>query len=262
MAGTAVHERPVTIAPLPAQSSWRDAVIERVEPQTPSVKSIFLRASLDRHEAGQHIDVRLTAPDGYQAQRSYSIASAPGAERIELAVERLEDGEVSSFLDDVAMPGDVLEVRGPVGGHFVWRSDDGGPLLLVAGGSGIAPLMAMLRHRAATAPDTRALLIYSARTWQDVIFRDELLRTGRDDSRFSFVATTTRASRHRPVDFERRLDASLLGEIIGRWGESPKRIYVCGSTPFVETVANALVSADVPPGAIRTERFGGRSLSA
>ena len=247
----------MTNAPVPPPSAWRDAVIERVEPQTPSVKSIFLRASLDRHEAGQHVDVRLTAPDGYQAQRSYSIASAPGAERIELAVERLEDGEVSSFLDDVARPGDVLEIRGPVGGHFVWRSEDDGPLLLIAGGSGIAPLMAILRHRAATAPDTKALLVYSARTWQDLIFRDELLRAARDDSRFRFVATTTRESRHRPADFERRLDAGQLSAIIGGWAETPRRTYVCGSTAFVETVANALVSEGLPPDAIRTERFGG-----
>jgi ferredoxin-NADP reductase len=247
----------VTNAPVEPQSPWHQAVIERIEPRTSRVKSIFLRTSLARHEAGQHIDVRLTAPDGYQAQRSYSIASAPGGDIIELAVERLEDGEVSPFLDDVALPGDAIEIRGPIGGHFVWRTEDGGPLLLIAGGSGVAPLMAMLRHRAAGARDTNALLVYSARTWEELIFREELLEAERRDPRFRFVVTTTREPRHRPQDFERRLDGALLGDIIRRWGELPRHVYVCGATAFVETVADALVSQGLPAGDIRTERYGG-----
>jgi ferredoxin-NADP reductase len=247
----------VTNAPLAPQSPWHEAVIERIEPQTPRVKSIFLRTSIEPHEAGQHIDVRLTAPDGYSAQRSYSIASAPGSKSVELAVERLENGEVSPFLDDVAQPGDPIEIRGPIGGHFIWRGEDGGPLLLIAGGSGVAPLMAMLRHRAAVAPDTHALLVYSTRTWQELIFRDELLAAEQRDPRFRLVVTTTRDARHRPSDYERRLDGPTLMEIVGRWAQSPSHVYVCGATSFVETVADALVAEGIPAGDIRTERYGG-----
>lgn len=247
----------MTNAPTEPQSPWHEAIIERIEPRTSRVKSIFLRTALERHEAGQHIDVRLTAPDGYQAQRSYSIASAPGSETIELAVERLENGEVSPFLDDVALPGDGIEIRGPIGGHFVWRSEDGGPLLLIAGGSGVAPVMAMLRHRTATALDTDALLVYSARTWEELIYRDELLASEQRDARFHLVVTTTREPRHRALDFERRLDRTVLSDIIRRWGKAPRHVYVCGATAFVETVADALVSLGIPPGDIRTERYGG-----
>jgi len=141
-------------------SRWQEAVIERVVHQTPRVTSIFLRAALGPYEAGQHVDVRLTAPDGYQAERSYSIASAPGADRIELAIERLEGGEVSPYFHEVARPGDTFEIRGPIGSHFVWRSSDGGPLLLIGGGSGVVPLMAMVRYRATAGWDTMTLLVY------------------------------------------------------------------------------------------------------
>jgi ferredoxin-NADP reductase len=257
MARTTVHERPVTNAPFAPPSPWHEAVIERIEPQTPHVKSIFLRTSIAPHEAGQHIDVRLTAPDGYQAQRSYSIASAPGSTIMELAVERLDNGEVSPFLDDVAQPGDPIEIRGPIGGHFIWRGEDGGPLLLIAGGSGVAPLMAMLRHRAVVAPETDAMLVYSARSWQELIFREELLSAAENDPRFRLVVTTTRGARQRPSDYERRLDGATIREIITRWAQTPKHVYVCGATPFVETVADALVGEGIPAGEIRTERYGG-----
>jgi ferredoxin-NADP reductase len=247
----------VTTPPDAPLSPWREAVIERIEAQTPRVKSIFLRAPLAPHDAGQHVDVRLTAPDGYSAQRSYSIASAPGVEYLELAVERLDHGEVSPFLHDVALPGDAIELRGPIGGHFVWRQADGGPLLLIGGGSGVAPLMAMLRHRAIVSPDTEALLVYSSRTWDDLIFRDELLRAEATQAHFRLAVTTTREPRHRPGDFDRRLDGQLLRKILDAWGKSPRVVYVCGATAFVETVADALVADGIPAGRIRTERYGG-----
>lgn len=241
----------------PAPSRWQEARIERLLPRTPRVISVFLRASVGAHEAGQHVDVRLTAPDGYEAQRSYSIASAPGSDTIELAVERLEHGEVSPYFHEVAQPGDAIELRGPIGGHFIWRREDGGPLLLVGGGSGIVPLMAMLRHRAAVAPDTKALLVYSARTWDELVYRDELLAEQARDKQFDLVITTTREARHRSGDFERRLDRTLLRDILGAWRQTPRYTYVCGSNAFVETVTTALVQEQIPAPSIRAERYGG-----
>ena len=237
--------------------AWHEAVIDRIEQRTPRVKSFFLRAPIARHDAGQHVDVRLTAPDGYAAQRSYSIASAPGADTIELALERLDDGEVSTFLHDVAIPGDTIELRGPIGGHFIWRPELGGPLLLVAGGSGMAPLMSMLRARAASSLETDVLLIYSARTWDDLIFRDELLEMERVDSRFAMVITTTRELPRRPNDLNARLDAERLRTIVEGWGQAPAHVYVCGSTAFVEVVTQSLIADGIAPERVRTERYGG-----
>lgn len=239
------------------QLSWREAVIERIERQTQRVRSVFLRAALAPHAAGQHVDVRLTGPDGYQVERSYSIASAPGEALIELAIERLDDGEVSPYFHDVARPGDAIEVRGPIGGHFVWRAADGGPLLMVAGGSGVAPLMAMARHRARSAAQTNALLIYSARTWDEIIFRDELVRADAIQPDFHFVATMTRGPRSRPADFERRIDSAMVAESLARWGCKPRHVFVCGANRFVEAAANALLAAAIAPERIRTERYGG-----
>lgn len=236
---------------------WHEAVIERIEQRTPRVKSFFLRAPIARHEAGQHVDVRLTAPDGYAAQRSYSIASAPGDGLIELALERLEDGEVSTFLHDVAMPGDTIELRGPIGGHFIWRADLGGPLLLVAGGSGVAPLMSILRARAASARDTEALLVYSARSWDDLIFRDELLEMERVDPRFTLLITTTRELPRRPHDVGARLDAERLRSILRSWGRAPAHVYVCGATAFVEVLTRSLMAEGIAAERVRTERYGG-----
>lgn len=241
----------------PTASRWQEATIARVERQTPHVVSVFLRTALGAHEAGQYVDVRLTAPDGYEAQRSYSIASAPGSDCIELAVERLDDGEVSPYFHQIAQPGDTIELRGPIGGHFIWRSVDGGPLLLIAGGSGVAPLMAMVRQRTIVAPTTSTLLVYSARNWDELIFRDELLRTEAGDGNFDFVATTTRGPAQRQGDFDRRLDRLLLRDILNRWSQTPRHVYVCGSNAFVEAVTSGLVLENVPPQLIRTERFGG-----
>jgi ferredoxin-NADP reductase len=164
--------------------TWQGAEVLDVVAETPRVKTIaFDVPDWPGHRAGQHVDVRLTAEDGYQAQRSYSIASAPGATRVELTVERLEDGEVSPYLTDELRPGDRIELRGPVGGYFVWEPSRGGPLLLLAGGSGIVPLMAMIRARAAAGSDVDTRLVFSSRTWEDVIYREELQRRRRDAGR-------------------------------------------------------------------------------
>jgi ferredoxin-NADP reductase len=236
---------------------WQEATIVNVAACTPRIVSIFLRAAIAPHAAGQHVDVRLTAADGYAAERSYSIASAPGAELVELAVERLDDGEVSPFFFDVAAAGDTIEIRGPIGGHFIWRAEDGGPLLLIGGGSGIVPLVAIARHRATSSPQTDALLIYSARTWEDLAFRDELLDLHARDAAFSLVIVTTRGPRHRPDDRERRIDRDSLRAIVAQWGFSPRHAYVCGSNPFVEAVARSLVEDGAAPETIRAERYGG-----
>ena len=182
-------------APAVAPLRWQQAVIERIVPRTPRVISVFLNVPLDTYVAGQHVDVRLTAPDGYQAERSYSIASAPGNPDIELVIERLDDGEVSPFFHDVARAGDTIEVRGPIGGHFIWRPQDGGPILLIGGGSGVVPLMSITRAWATAEPKTQVLLAYSARSWEDLIFHDELLDIQAREPNFTFIAATTRGTR-------------------------------------------------------------------
>jgi len=236
---------------------WQQAAIERIVRQTPRVVSVFLRTPLGPHDAGQHVDIRLSAPDGYEAQRSYSIASAPGAEELELAIERLEEGEVSPYFHEIAQPGDTFEVRGPIGGHFIWRAEDGGPLLLIGGGSGVVPLMAITRHRARVAPQTPALLVYSARSWDEIIYRDELFDLEARDAHFRLALTTTREPRHRAHDFDRRLDGALIREILARWRHAPRHAYVCGSNAFVEAVTSALVADGVPAPIVRAERYGG-----
>lgn len=246
-------------------SPWHEAEIERVRPATPRIVSVVLETDLPRHVAGQHLDVRLTAPDGYAAQRSYSIASAPG-QPIELIIEKLDDGEVSPYFHDIAQSGDVIEVRGPLGGHFIWSAEDGGPVLLVAGGSGIAPLMAMVRDWAGGAgsapitpitPITPMMLVCSARTWEELAFRDELLQLEASRADFRFVAAITRGPRQRDSDRAERLDASALKELIAQWGHTPRHVYVCGSNRFVEGVTRGLPDASLAAGMIRTERYGG-----
>ena len=220
--------------------------------ETPSVRTLVLEApGWAGHRAGQHVDVRLTAEDGYQAERSYSIASAPG-EALALTVERLDDGEVSPYLVDEVVPGDRFELRGPIGGYFVWEPDEApDPLFLVAGGSGIVPLMAMLRVRRAAGAMVPAKLLYSARTAADVIYRDELADIGAD-----IVQTLTRAQPPGWQGYSRRVDLELLREVAYPPEESP-RVFVCGPTSFVEAVAEGLVALGHRPGRIRTERFGG-----
>jgi ferredoxin-NADP reductase len=200
------------------------------------------------HKAGQHVDVRLTAEDGYQAQRSYSIASAPEDEHLVLTVERLEDGEVSPYLTDELRPGDDLELRGPIGGYFVWRKALGGPLLLVGGGSGVVPLRAMLRHHRAAGSDIPARLLYSARTRDDLIYREEL-------GGYDTVITLTREQPQGWTGHTGRVGTELLMEVGWPPAERPL-VYVCGPTGFVEGVADALVALGHDPSHIRTERFG------
>lgn len=240
-------------------AAWRNAVVESVVQRTPSVKSFFFRfAPPLRFRAGQHVDVRLTAPDGYQAQRSYSIASAPeSGERIELAIERLDDGEVSPFFHDVVAAGDEIELRGPIGGHFVWSVADGGPLLLVGGGSGIVPLVSMLRHRAGSGSRVPAALIFSARTITELIYADELDAMHSRADGFHFLPTVTR-EHDLPAGMRAgRIDEPLIAKALDDLGAAPRVTFVCGSNPFVESATRLLIAHGVPAELIRTERYGG-----
>ena len=207
------------------------------------------------HVAGQHVDVRLTAEDGYQAQRSYSIASAPEADDLELTVERIDDGEVSPYLVDEVREGDQFELRGPVGGHFTWRVRDGGPLLLVAGGAGLVPLMAMLRHRAAQGATVPARLLVSARRWHDALYRDELAALAARKDGLGIAYTLTRSVPPEWEGYHRRVDEAMLRQV-GPAPAARPRVFVCGPTAFVERVADLLVQIGHPPPAIRAERFG------
>jgi ferredoxin-NADP reductase len=239
---------------------WQEASVTAVTAQTPTVKSFFLKPpEWSSFVAGQHVDVRLTAPDGYQAERSYSIGSAPGNGDVELVIERLENGEVSPFFHEVVEPGDTIEMRGPIGGHFTWSPQDRGPLLLVAGGSGVVPLMSMLRHRRAAAPDVPAVLIYSARHWSEVIFREELLADHDAGGAFSLVLTLTREAPPRADVRSGRIDMGLVADGLARFGASgpPRHVFACGSSGFVDIGARLLIEAGIPFGMIRTERFGG-----
>jgi len=236
--------------------SWRLANVVEVRPETDRVVTLALEVpDWDGHLPGQHVDVRLTAEDGYRAERAYSIASSPDGGRIELAVERLEDGEVSPYLAGELRPGDQLELRGPVGGYFVWEPGRGGPLLLVAGGSGVAPLMAMVRYRAATGREVPARLLYSSRTVADVIFRGELERLADAGDGLAVTHALTRAQPPGWAGYARRIDAVMLEEVGWRPGERPL-IYVCGPTRLVETVAGDLVALGHDPVRVKTERFG------
>ena len=203
------------------------------------------------HVAGQHLDVRLTAADGYRAEREYSIASAPD-EPVAITIERLDDGEVSPYLTEELRAGDNLELRGPVGGYFVWSPEDGGPLLLVAGGSGIVPLRAMMRHRLRSGSDVPVRVLYSSRSIGDVIYRHEL------DQSVDGIEVIYTLTRERPSGWDgyaRRVDAALLDEVAWPVDENP-RVFVCGPTSFVEAVASGLVALGYPPQHVKTERFG------
>ncbi len=235
--------------------TWQVAEVVDVIAETPRATTIaFDVPGWPGHRAGQHVDVRLTAEDGYQAQRSYSIASVPNnGTRVELTVVRIEDGEVSPYLTGGLHPGDRIELRGPIGGYFVWEPDQGGPLMLVAGGSGIAPLMSMMRLHAATGSDVDARLLMSSRDWDDIIFRDELEQLAAQGRVIEH--TLTKSQPPWWTGHARRVDAEMLAEIGPSPADQP-RIYVCGPTPFVESVASALVQLGHVPEAIRTERFG------
>jgi ferredoxin-NADP reductase len=208
------------------------------------------------HRPGQHLDLRLTAEDGYQAQRSYSIASADMADGlVDITVERVPDGEVSPFMHDEVIVGDRLEVRGPIGGYFVWDGSTADPVLLVAGGSGIVPLMAMLRHRAALASRIPTTLLYSSRTYEDVIYRAELEHLSGDGSGARLFQTLTRSQPAGWTGFARRIDREMLGSLID--GQAAALVaYICGPTPLVEAAAESLVALGMSPARVRTERFG------
>lgn len=237
---------------------WQIATIKAITIENPSVKTFTL--SLPHwtpHLAGQHYDVRLTAPDGYQAERSYSVASAPEQMgEIDLTVEWIEDGEVSAYLHEYAAVGDPLEVRGPIGGYFVWQANKNQrPLLLIAGGSGIVPLMAMLRHRQHAGAQNFTTLLFSIRTPEDLIYNKELEHLAANDINFQLLHTFTRQA---PVDWQglnRRIDKDMLKEVIHSFQTAPV-IYICGPTQLVENVANTLLEMNIPAEDIKTERFG------
>jgi ferredoxin-NADP reductase len=231
---------------------WQVATVRDLREETAETRTLVLDVPDWRgHLAGQHVDVRLTADDGYQAERSYSIASAPESPNLELTVEHVPDGEVSTYFVEDLVVGDQFELRGPIGGHFTWRVEDGGPLLLVAGGSGLVPLMAMIRHRAARGSDVDTRLLLSSRRLHEVIYRDEL-------AGLSGVGVTITLTREQPdgwMGFGRRVDAEML-EAVGPPPAAMPRVFVCGPTGFVEQAADLLVALGHDPAAIRAERFG------
>lgn len=232
--------------------SWQLASVAEIVRETARVHTIVLDVpEWSEHRAGQHLDIRLTAEDGYRAEREYSIASAPG-EPAAITVERLEDGEVSSYLVGEIRVGDAFEVRGPLGGYFVWGPEDGGPLLLVAGGSGVVPLRSMLRHRDRSGSDVPIRLLYSSRSLDEVIYRTEL------DEAIDGVEVVYTLTRSQPPGWDgyaRRVDAALLREVAWPPEERP-HTFVCGPTSFVETVARELVQLGYWPERVKTERFG------
>jgi ferredoxin-NADP reductase len=237
-----------------APVEWRLATVRKLIDETPRARTLVLDVpGWSGHIAGQHVDVRLTADDGYQTERSFSIASAPEQAAVALTVERIDGGEVSPYLTEELRVGDQLELRGPFTSYFVWRREDGGPLLLIAGGSGLVPLMAMLRHRAAGSSTVEARLLLSARSLDDVLYRDELAQLARDGLAAHFTFTRDAPPNWR--GFARRIDAEMLTTV----GPAPRRrprVFVCGPTAFVERAADLLVELGHEPDAIRTERFG------
>ncbi|MGZ4167862.1 MAG: ferredoxin reductase [Solirubrobacteraceae bacterium] len=240
-------------AALPGRLTWQTARVVEVKPETARTKTIVLDAAdWAGHRAGQHVDIRLTAEDGYQAQRSYSIASAPEDGYLMLTVEEIDDGEVSPYLTEELRAGDELELRGPIGGWFVWEGTEGGPLLLFGGGSGVVPLRAMLRHRAATSNPTAARLVYSARSLEDVIYRDELQDA---DPGVDVRLALTRSWPDDWAGHRGRVDDHLLDEVTWPASEMPA-IYICGPTAFVEAISRQMVARGHAPGRVKTERFG------
>jgi ferredoxin-NADP reductase len=236
---------------------WQIAVLKAVKVETSHVKTFTLTLPhWLRHQPGQHYDIRLTAPDGYQAQRSYSIASEPEREdEIDLTVERIESGEVSTYLHDVLVPGDCVEMRGPIGGYFVWDGDKNDPLMLVAGGSGVVPLVAMLRHRAAIRKKVPTRLLYSSRNREDIIYADELEQLASAGDGLTVTHTLTRVGPSGWQGYHRRIDQEMLAEVLTPLGKSTQ-VYICGPTLLVEAASNDLVGLGLTPRQIRTERFG------
>jgi len=235
---------------------WLTAEVSEVVAETPRVRSLVLDVpGWPGHRAGQHVDVRLTGEDGYQAQRSYSIASAPEPGRLALTVERIEDGEVSPYLAGEVRAGDRFELRGPIGGYFVWTPALEGPLFLVAGGSGVVPLMAMLRERAQTAGAPPARLLFSSRTFEDIIYREELGGLAARNDRLTVTHTLTRRQPSGWSGGARRIDRAMLAEAGFAPAERP-RIFICGPTQLVEAAARTLIELGHEARLVKTERFG------
>jgi len=237
--------------------NWQIASITAIKPETANVKSFTLTLpAWMRHRAGQHYDIRLTAEDGYQAQRSYSIASEPEREgELDITVERINDGEVSTYMHDVLVPGDHIEARGPIGGYFVWEAAMDEPLLLIAGGSGVVPLMSMIRHRAAAGAKNPASLLYSSRGFEEIIYYQELEKLRAADQGLQVFHSLTRSQPPGWKGYARRIDPDMLKEVAEPLGRSVQA-YVCGPTLLVEAVANTLLTIGIKSDRIRTERFG------
>jgi ferredoxin-NADP reductase len=238
---------------------WQSASVSTIVQQTPKIKSFFFSLSAPMaFVAGQHVDVRLTAPDGYAAVRSYSIASAPEDPRIELAIELLENGEVSPFFHETVQVGDAIDLRGPLGGHFIWAKNSAGPLLLIGGGSGVVPLFSMLRHRRSLQSSVPAILLLSARTWNDIPFRDELLKLDAAHDGFELILTLTRDTRRRAIDYQRHIDSDMMRSVLARLPSPPALAYACGTNQFVDVAIDAAMDANISTATdIRTERYGG-----
>lgn len=238
------------------QPTWQPAEVVGVVDETPRVRTLTLRVpAWPGHRPGQHVDVRPPAEGRRQAHRSYSIASAPEEPHVAITVERLDDGAVSPYLVDEVRPGDAVEIRGPIGGDFTWTVADGGPLFLVAGGSGIVPLMAMLRHRAAARTAIPATLLYSSRSYRDVIYRAELERLARADAAFHLVHTLTRGQPVGWTGYRRRIDRAMLADVAPPAWARPLA-FICGPPGLVESTAEILIALGYPPDRVRTERFG------
>ena len=241
---------------IPRRLQWQTAEVHELIDETPRVRSLVLNLpDWPGHKAGQHVDVRLTGEDGYQAQRSYSIASAPESKSVMLTVERIEDGEVSPYLTIDVRKGDKFELRGPIGGHFVWTVSLGGPLFLIAGGSGAAPLMAMLRHRAAAKSNVPAILLYSSRSVEDIIYREELERLVAGNDGLKVVHTLTRKQPAGWKGGARRIDRAMI-ESAGFPASAKPRIFICGPTQLVESAAQIMLDLRHDRALIKTERFG------
>jgi ferredoxin-NADP reductase len=235
--------------------TWLAAEVVETVAETPRVRTLRLRTDgWTGHRAGQHLDVRLTAEDGYQAERSYSIASAPDGE-LAITIERLDDGEVSPYLVDEVREGDRFEVRGPIGGYFVWDPSELEPVLLIGGGSGVVPLMAMIRHRAVAGSSAPTRLLYSSRTLGDVIYREELDELATREDGLEVFHTLTRSQPDGWSGYGRRIDAEILREVAWPATDAPQ-VFVCGSTRFVDTAADGLVALGYEPQSVKTERFG------
>ena len=239
-------------------SRWRIATVHSVHEESPRVK--LFRLTLPDHRpfrAGQYYDVRLTAPDGYQAQRSYSISSSPSEQGIvELLIEHIEGGEVSSYFHEEIEPGERIELRGPIGGHFTWTPEYTDPVLLIGGGSGIAPLMSLIRQRNSHQMHSPCLLMFSARTQQDILFRKDLEQFAANNPEFTMVITLTRETGPGWAGDSGRIDRNMIDQAISAVGVRPARSYVCGGTGFVESIASTLMEIGMKYGDIRTERFG------